>query len=370
MLSTLACCCLALSMSTSNKRPRAPETSSASVVHRLVADALQSDDSLDVPGILWLEHLNLLTGPKEIANKFYLDFLGLVAEPGRSWHVNIGSQQLHLAPAAQGDEHVLTGDVGLTVPSLGALRGRVEHAQQAFSKTRFEVADEGDHLRVTCPWGTRFVIREGPALATALPAASATSADPPKMARAHVGLDEGASVRELGGAGIRYVCFHARCGTVDRIARFYSEMFGATVRVDEHASGAMAKTAAVLVGPSVHFVFFEHREEDLSAEKEALQAGKGSAAGGGGLHVCVYISGFRRAWERLEARGLVWTNPRFKHLDSCDSWEEVRASRQFRFKTIVDLDTMEPLLEIEHEVRAQRHFQFYKRTHYPSGSGL
>jgi catechol 2,3-dioxygenase-like lactoylglutathione lyase family enzyme len=191
------------------------------------------------------------------------------------------------------------------------------------------------------------------------------------MARAHLGLDEGSSVRELGGAGIRYVSFQARRGTVERIGRFYAEMLGATVHVEEHAEGEMAITAAVLVGPSVHFVFFEHREEDLSAEEEAKQAGKGAASDGGeGLHACVYIHSFKRAFERLDARGLIWTNPRFRHLDTCDSWEEAHASRQFRFKSIVDLDTMEPLLELEHEVRAQRHFQFYKRTHYPPGSGL
>ena len=61
-LALLACCCGALvSMS---------RVSSAAVIHRIVADALLADDSLDVPGILWLEHLNLLTGPKEMANKF------------------------------------------------------------------------------------------------------------------------------------------------------------------------------------------------------------------------------------------------------------------------------------------------------------
>ena len=364
-LALLACCCGALvSMS---------RVSSAAVIHRIVADALLADDSLDVPGILWLEHLNLLTGPKEMANKFYVDFIGMVPEPGRSWHVNLGSQQFHLAAAAPGDELVLTGNVGLTVPSLGTLRGRIERARKDFGGTQFDVADAHDHLLVTCPWGNHFVVREAStdALAGVSTNAGVTNSELPKMARAHLGLDEGSSVRELGGAGIRYVSFQARRGTVERIGRFYAEMLGATVHVEEHAEGEMAMTAAVLVGPSVHFVFFEHREEDLSAEEEAKQAGKGAASDGGeGLHACVYIHSFKRAFERLDARGLIWTNPRFRHLDTCDSWEEAHASRQFRFKSIVDLDTMEPLLELEHEVRAQRHFQFYKRTHYPPGSGL
>ena len=52
-------------------------------------------------------------------------------------------------------------------------------------------------------------------------------------------------------------------------------------------------------------------------------------------------------------------------LDACDTYEQAVASRQFRMRTIVDLETREPLLELEHEVRAVRHAQFYKRIHYP-----
>ena len=369
--------CVALSMSTSSgtKRARGEATSSAALVHRVVTNALLSDDSLDVPGILWLEHLNLLTGPKEMANQFYIDFLGFVAEPGRSWHVNMGSQQLHLAEAAPGNEHVLTGDVALSVPSLKAVRTRAARARQALEGSLFEVADEGDHLRVTCPWGNRFVLREAAAvdavLVAALEAARAEAAGTPKMERIHVGMDESASVRAVGGAGIRYVSFRARRGTVERIGRFYSEMLGARVHVARHASGPLAATAAVLVGPSVHLVFYEGRDRDLTDGEQARQAGGGARANGGeGLHVCVYVGGFRRAYEGFAARGLAWTNPRFAHLDRCDSWEEAHASRQFRFKAIIDLETGEELLELEHEVRAQRHSHFFKRTHYPDGSGL
>ena len=84
----------------------------------------------------------------------------------------------------------------------------------------------------------------------------------------------------------------------------------------------------------------------------------------------MYIDGFKRAYERLKELGLIWTNPRFVHLDTCDTYEEAAASRQFRFKTIIDLDTKEPLLELEHETRAARHCQFFKPVHYPKGSGL
>jgi hypothetical protein len=72
----------------------------------------------------------------------------------------------------------------------------------------------------------------------------------------------------------------------------------------------------------------------------------------------------RRLYERLESRGLIWTNPRFTELDTCSSWEEARAVRQLRFRHVVDPDTGDEIVELEHETRALRHFQYHKPVHY------
>ena len=61
---------------------------------------------------------------------------------------------------------------------------------------------------------------------------------------------------------------------------------------------------------------------------------------------------------------LIWTNPRFVKEDTCDTEKEAYANRQFRFKDIIDPDTGEILFELEHEVRAMRHFQFMKQVEY------
>ena len=40
-----------------------------------------ADDSLDLGGILWLEHLNMRVGEPPLAEAFYCGFLGFVREP-------------------------------------------------------------------------------------------------------------------------------------------------------------------------------------------------------------------------------------------------------------------------------------------------
>ena len=51
---------------------------------------------------------------------------------------------------------------------------------------------------------------------------------------------------------------------------------------------------------------------------------------------------------------------RFAALDTCDSWEEAVAGRQFRIKDVVDPTSGAKLLELEHETRSVRHFQYMK----------
>lgn len=337
----------------------------ATKLRELATAAVAEDDTLDCPGIVWLEHLNLLVGPREESNAFFCGFLGCVPEPGRSWHVNLGSQQFHLGEAPRaGLEHVLTGSVCLAVPSLDAMRTRVAAATRALGHTRFAVADNGDHLLVTCPAGSNYVCFDAdPPAAASVPAAEAGTAVP-KMVTLHMGLDESLAVRACGHPGIRWVEFRCRAGTARRVGLFYEEMLGCRVRHSEDA-------CVVSVGPGVCFIFHELAGAPLTEAQERAQAGPGSHADGGeGLHCCVYVERFKECFERLDARGLVATNPRFRRLDECDSYAQAHASRTLRFSRIIDLETGEELLELEHEVRATRHFQFFKRVHYPPGSGL
>ena len=103
----------------------------------LARAASHADLSLDASGILWLEHINMEVGNREQALLYYRDFLGFVEDPSPSFHLNLGSQQLHLAEAPEA--HVITGSVGLAVPSLDALRARAPEATTALQGTCFHL---------------------------------------------------------------------------------------------------------------------------------------------------------------------------------------------------------------------------------------
>ena len=328
-----------------------PETRTALRLAKLVQVASATEDPynnpvdspLDSTGILWFEHINLQVGNRAQADAFYGEFLGCTRDPSPSWHYNLGSQQFHLQ---DGTSHVIHGSVGITVRSLDALRGRRDAASQALAGSRFNVADLATALTVTCPFGNTFHVYE-------LVAPPPVDESLPVLAQRHAGWDDGMAVR--GKPGIRFLHVRVPMGSVSGIGEFYAVTFGCTpINVAAGPSGA---AVAVPVGPSVHLLFTDAGVTE--AERAAMS----------GVHVAIYIERFRATYERLKDRGLIWTNPRFARLDTCDTWAEAERCRQFRFRHIVDpeaADLLEspegasPLLELEHETRAVRHFQFYK----------
>ena len=76
--------------------------------------------------------------------------------------------------------------------------------------------------------------------------------------------------------------------------------------------------------------------------------------------------------DKLSSLNLICTNPRFVHLDTCNTWEEARDSRTLRFKDVIDLlnnddgddNNTNKILELEHEVRPLRHGQYMKVPYY------
>jgi len=93
-----------------------------------------------------------------------------------------------------------------------------------------------------------------------------------------------------------------------------------------------------------------------------------------GVHICIYVHDFKGLYNRLSDHSLIWTNPRFTRLDSCDTWKEAKNSRTLRFRYIIDINDNDNdqsnkpkiLMELEHETRPIRHGQFMKVPYYVS----
>jgi len=317
----------------------------------VVLSATQKSDEnqwLDLNGIMWLEHINLVVGNKGMAEQFYYDYLGLSRDKGGSFHANLGQQQFHLAENGEPPQRV-TGSIGLCVPSLDTIRDRTAEAMTSFSDSKFQVLDDTEEcLTVTCPWGNRlhlYDIKHD----DNVPLACESSQ---KMITLHSkgGAYGPHRMSVRGGPGIRYIEIRCRPGSNTAISNFYQQMLNCQV---QNVDICETQALVVSVGPGVHLVYVEDKnitEEDFEAMK--------------GVHICIYVNEFKNLYHRLAEKKLIWTNPRFTHLDSCDTWDEAAASRTLRFKDILDLESSQKIIELEHETRPLRHGQYLKVPYY------
>eukprot|EP00985_Skeletonema_marinoi_P010919 scaffold5143_cov139-Skeletonema_marinoi.AAC.11 len=331
----------------------APTTLGPTALRTLVQNAsIESQHCLDLNGIVWLEHLNLVVGDMDLALKFYVDFLGLSRDSNPK-HVNLGQQQFHLA-ATDDPPQRITGSIGLTVPSLQKIKGRIERAKSDLQGTLFAIDKESDKvMTITCPWGNIFHLYD-----ISLDddhATESSTESPHKMVNMHAegGAYGAHRMAVRGQPGIRYVEFTVPVETAQPIARFYEDVMKCNQVMTKTIDDSGNECAIIGVGPGVHFAFVESSE--LTTESLDMQEG---------VHACIYISNFESTYHELKGRGLIWTNPRFTHLDSCDTWEEACSSRTLRFKDVLDVKTGEKVLELEHETRPMRHGQYLKVPHY------
>jgi len=275
-------------------------------------------------------------------------------------------RKFHIAANEEPPQRV-TGSIGLAVPSLQRIRERVGNAQLELEGTQFSIVndDKVAIMTITCPWGNTFHLYDI-SIDEQHPV-DLTGESSQKMVKMHA--EGGAygphrmSVR--GNPGIRYVEIACRMGTVDSIAEFYEQMLGCHVTRtnaeldidsttnDGSNASSEVKVAIVCVGPGVHMAFVENQQLSDNAIQQME-----------GVHACFYIPNFQGTYNTLKDRNLIWTNPRFTHLDSCDSWEEACASRTLRFKDILDVKTGEKVLEFEHETRPMMHGQYMKVPRY------
>ena len=253
----------------------------------------------DVGNIVLLEHVNLQIPDQPTAILFYVVGLGFTRDPYLSiglenmW-INVGEQQFHLPTR---NAQVIPGHIGVVVPNLELLQGRLKVVEERLKATRFAWSLEHDHVAVTCPWGNPFrCYNPGPRFGDML-------------------------------LGIPYVEFQVRPGTAGGIARFYQEVMRAPSAVDSDDDVPLARIGS---GRNQWLLFRETTEKIPPYD---------------GHHIAVYLANFSGPYGFLRRRNLIM--------------EDVR-NHQFRFKDIVDPESGEKLFEIEHEVRNLRH-PMYRR---------
>jgi len=256
--------------------------------------------SEDVGNVVLLEHFNVTIPDQRLATLFYVVGLGGTRDPyifiglTNMW-VNFGRTQVHLPSRGERPRaQVLRGTAGFVVPDLEALKRRLEFA--------------GAEMRRVAPEArTKFAWREKD---------GAVEATCPwgNRIRCH------APGSELGGAelGLAYVDFDVPPGTADGIARFYSEVMKAPAR-------AQHGRAAVPVGRGQRLIYTETGDAIPPYDEH---------------HVQVYIADFSGPYDWLKERDLITLET---------------DAHEWRFQWIVDPKTLQPLFQIEHEVRSMKH---------------
>jgi catechol 2,3-dioxygenase-like lactoylglutathione lyase family enzyme len=248
----------------------------------------------DIGNIVEFGHVNTRVPDPSLATLFYVSGLGLTRDP----YLMTGTDNMWInVGLAQfhlptGAPQVTRGTVGLVLPDLHALRRRLDRVAPLLAGTAFAWTERDSALEVTCPWGNRIRCH-----------APAASFGPMVL-------------------GMPYVAFDAPPGSAATIARFYRDVLGAAAHVGHDRTGTFASIAA---GPLARLIYRES-EAPLGPFD--------------GHHIQISLADFSLPYRKLLARGLI---------------SEESDQHQYRFQALVDPDSGESVLELEHEVRSMRH---------------
>lgn len=253
----------------------------------------------DVGNIIALEHVNIQVPDQSLAILFYVVGLGLTRDP----FLNVGGHNMWINAGEQQFHlptraaQVIQGHIALVVPDLEALGKRLASIEEGLRGTRFCWSTQKDHIQVTCPWGNQF--------------------------RCYGGADRFGDMS----LGIPYVEFGVAPDAARAIIEFYAQILGAPADMESANGGAIGR---VRIGRRQYLRFRETRERLPAYD---------------GHHVAIYVANFSRPYGWLKDRGLIS--------------EEAR-NHQFRFRTLVDPASGEPVFSLEHEVRSLHHPMFHR----------
>jgi hypothetical protein len=253
----------------------------------------------DVGNIVSLEHINVQIPDQSRATLFYVVGMGFTRDPylnvglNNMW-VNVGEQQFHLPTRSP---QVIDGHVGVVVPNLDALEGRLKTIGEGLKDSKFAYSRSDDSISVTCPWGNRY---------------HCYSSQP--------------SFGDMT-LGIPYVEFKVAPGALQGILRFYQTALGAPTVLESDRQNRFGR---VKIGRHQSLLFREAADSPAPYD---------------GHHIAIYVANFSGPFAYLNSRGLIS--------------EDVR-NHQFRFKDIVDPEDGAKKFTLEHEVRSLKHPMYHR----------
>ena len=233
----------------------------------------ECEEDLELHGVYFMEHMNLVVGDRKKAEEFYCGCIGFMLDPSKvntnqSFHINLGQQQFHLGEEAAFGEEALCpetgnviktnkvfGNMGLVVPCLDNVCDRLNSSNIAYKKLS---VDNSICLRVSCPWGNTLYVY-GLKEMKSLFSSSNNLNHLTKMN--HLRYANSVGIRGVM-PGIRFFEFYVDKQNAKGICEFYKVFLGCMVDLKYVKLDKNEKVCGmVMVGPNVHLAFSETDEE-------------------------------------------------------------------------------------------------------------
>lgn len=307
-----------------------------------------------------LEHINLNVPTQNPAIHFYLDVLGCGLDPRKAANLgspqktiwaNCGASQFHL-PYGE-TAQVIPGHIGLRFNSLNELKERLDRIKETYASAVTTMDSAGrEQIRIVDLYGNTFVCRASQSGQQEEAATTSQLTMRQPIILPHQTNEWGEIATRYGKLdsdckGIDYVEFQCPAGKAERIALFYESVLDATTSTVQDLEGSSIAIIAVgnvdESGRSEQCLLFRETSDPIPPYD--------------GHHIALYVgesaADFEQAFHNAQLANIVWCNPRFS--DQVTSLDGLRKEQQFRFKNIVDMETGETIMELEHEMRSIDH---------------
>ena len=257
----------------------------------MILDKFESEE-ISLGNVIALEHINLAVPSQELATIFYITGLGLTRDP----YMSVGHQNMWVNIGYQ--------QFHLPTRNQQKIPGTIGLTVPSLADLSIRLENIAPYLKET---EFKFESRGGELLITC------------PWGNQIVCSDQGVG-SSLIALGIRFIKFDVPVGCSEKIGKFYSSVLQASVQPVENEDGVSVK-----VGNGQVLLFKETTREMPVYD---------------GHHIAIYLNDFNEVYSSLDKLSLI---------------TEVTSEFQYRFEDIVDVDSGDGVLKLEHEVRSIRH---------------